>query len=231
MPHPSSLEAPIFNGQNVFTFCKECQRMCKRCDTPDANACPVIDDYCTEDISNEVKFLAVRASGSLSILLVALREKYASSDRDFVMTTELALERLALGANNDPYQDLTQYCRHFTAIIQNIEDSGGVMDNFRKVKLLLQGPPDRDMGNVIRKPQINPLALHNQRSEKILKIVEDMGAVNASIRILQAGESGKNVVINVCGNGVNPAEPSCHPRNRRFLRRCHNPKQKRCCLS
>jgi hypothetical protein len=194
MPHPRSLEAPCFNGLNVSAFCKEYQRMCKRCDTPDHKACLVIEDYCTDDISNEVKFLAARNGNSLSTLLLTLRNKYASSDRDFVMTTELALERFVLVASQEPYHDLTQYCRHFTAIVQSIEDGGGKVDDTRKVKLLLQGLPNKDMEKVIRKIHINPLALHNHRFEKVLQAVEDMGSVNASIRILQTGESDQNVV-------------------------------------
>jgi hypothetical protein len=73
--------------------------MCKRCDTPDYKAYLMIEDYYTDDISNEVKFLATRNGNSLSTLFLTLRNKYASSDRDFVMTTELALKRFVLIAS------------------------------------------------------------------------------------------------------------------------------------
>jgi len=63
----------------------------------------VIDNYYIEDISNEVKYLVAYTSSSLSTLLAALREKYTSSDYDFVLITKLALERFAYIASTEPY--------------------------------------------------------------------------------------------------------------------------------
>jgi hypothetical protein len=70
--------------------------MCKRYDTLDYKAYLMIEDYYTDNISNKVKFLATRNRNSLSTLLLILRNKYASSDYDFVITTKLALKRFVL---------------------------------------------------------------------------------------------------------------------------------------
>ena len=63
----------------------------------------MIDNYYIEDISNEVKYLVAYTSSSLSTLLAALREKYTSSNYDFVLITKLALERFAYIASTEPY--------------------------------------------------------------------------------------------------------------------------------
>jgi hypothetical protein len=70
--------------------------MYKRYDTPDHKAYLIIEDYYTNDISNKVKFLVTRNRNSLSTLLLTLRNKYMSSDYDFIMITELALKRFVL---------------------------------------------------------------------------------------------------------------------------------------
>ena len=63
----------------------------------------MIDNYYIEDISNEVKYLVAYTSSSLSTLLAALREKYTSSNCDFVLITKLALERFAYVTSTELY--------------------------------------------------------------------------------------------------------------------------------
>ena len=87
----------------MSAFYKEYQYIYKRYDTLDTKVYLVIDNYYIEDISNEVKYLVAYTSSSLSTLLAALREKYTSSDYDFVLITKLALERFAYIASTEPY--------------------------------------------------------------------------------------------------------------------------------
>lgn len=110
------------------------------------------------------------------------------------MTTELALKRFVTFSRQEPYSDLRQYCRHFTAIIQNIEDAGGAIATGRKVKLLLQGLPSRDMEKVVRRLRINPLQLHQVEFQPVLAAVMEMGGLAASIRMLQTSEVDQSSV-------------------------------------
>jgi hypothetical protein len=70
--------------------------MYKRYDTLDHKAYLIIEDYYTNNISNKVKFLATRNGNSLSTLLFTLRNKYTSSDYDFIITIKLAFKRFVL---------------------------------------------------------------------------------------------------------------------------------------
>ena len=184
IPNPASIDAPCFNSINVLAFYRDYQRIYRRYNTSDIKAYLVINDYYTKDISPEVTFLTKNSDSTLRSLLIVIREKYAYSNKDFILITEATLKRFIIITKREPYSDLIQYSRHFTIIVQNITDTSGQIENTRKVKLFLQGLLEKDIITIVRKLRVNPLQLHSLNFNTILEAIQNIGSINIVVRIL-----------------------------------------------
>ena len=80
--------------------------MCRRYNTPNTKAYLVINNYYTKDISPEVTFLTKNSDSTLRSLLIVLREKYAYSNKDFILITKATLKRFTIITKRKPYSDL-----------------------------------------------------------------------------------------------------------------------------
>ncbi|TGZ76977.1 hypothetical protein EX30DRAFT_375070 [Ascodesmis nigricans] len=79
MPQPSTASTPSFNGRNVTKFLQNFERMVKTYGSkqPFDSFVEELPDYCTDDITDEVRLLKGYAKGNWKLFRQLMETRYA----------------------------------------------------------------------------------------------------------------------------------------------------------